>query len=63
MAIGVNPFDVGATGEALHQALAMPAAERAARAGELRRRAEAHTAAGWLEEQRRVARSLVPAPS
>lgn len=50
-AIGVNPFDVAATADALHAALTMPAAERADRAARLRAAAGARTPADWLAEQ------------
>jgi trehalose 6-phosphate synthase len=47
-AVGVHPFDVVATAGALHQALSMPADERAERAAELRRRATTLPPAEWL---------------
>jgi trehalose 6-phosphate synthase len=49
-ALGVNPFDVTATADALDAALAMDAAERARRAGELRRLVAGRTAADWLAD-------------
>ncbi len=54
-AIGVNPFDVAATADALHQALTMPADERASRAASLRAAAGARSPAGWLAAPRRRA--------
>jgi len=50
-ALRVNPFDVVGTADALHAALSMPAAERAARAATLRAAATARTPQDWLEEQ------------
>ena len=50
-AIGVNPFDVTATAEALHQALSMGAAERAERAGALRASVIGRTSADWWADQ------------
>ncbi len=59
-AVGVNPFDVGGTAEALVQALEMDADERARRAGSLRSTVRAQTAADWLHRQLEVAESLTP---
>jgi trehalose 6-phosphate synthase len=53
-AIGVNPFDVAATADALHRALSMPPAERTAHADEVRTRAGARTPADWLADQLRA---------
>jgi trehalose 6-phosphate synthase len=50
-AIGVNPFDVSATADALHQALTMPADERAIRTARLRERSLARTPELWLADQ------------
>jgi len=50
-AIGINPFDVAATAEALHRALSMPAAERSAHAAAVRARIAARTPADWLADQ------------
>jgi trehalose 6-phosphate synthase len=50
-ALGVNPFDITATAEALQQALTMSPAERASRAAELRSIVLSRTAADWLAEQ------------
>ncbi len=54
-ALGVNPFDVVATADALHAALTMPAAERPTRAASLRAAAGARTPADWLTDQRTLA--------
>jgi len=54
-AIGVNPFDVAATADALHRGLAMPAADRAVHAKAVRSRAGARTPADWLADQLRAA--------
>ena len=50
-ALGVNPFDVVATAEALHAALSMGPRERAARANALRAAVRARTAADWWADQ------------
>ena len=50
-ALGVNPFDVVGTSEALHTALTMPAGERAARAAALRARVLGRTSADWWDDQ------------
>jgi trehalose 6-phosphate synthase len=50
-AVVVNPFDVGATAEALHTALVMSADERAQRAAHLRQLAARHSPATWLAHQ------------
>ena len=49
-AVGINPFDVAATGQALHQALRMEPEERAARSGRLRATARGKTPPDWLAE-------------
>jgi trehalose 6-phosphate synthase len=49
--IGVHPFDIVGTAEALHTALSMPRDERAALAARLRARSTARTPADWLREQ------------
>lgn len=54
-ALEVHPFDLEQGAEALHQALTMPADERAARAGRLRTLAGRHTPRDWLEAQLRAA--------
>jgi trehalose 6-phosphate synthase len=50
-AIGINPFDVGATAEALHTALAMTGDEREQRHTRLRGVVAARTPSDWLREQ------------
>ncbi len=50
-AIGINPFDVSGTAEALHAALSMGTAERAERAAALRAAVQARTAADWWADQ------------
>ncbi|MDA8037937.1 MAG: trehalose-6-phosphate synthase [Actinomycetota bacterium] len=57
LSIGVHPFDVAATSEALHQALEMPHEERARRSSELKRRAGHLAPAAWLEHVLSEARS------
>jgi trehalose 6-phosphate synthase len=51
----VQPFDLVQTAAALHEALVMDPAERAARAAELRALAQANPPAAWLETQLRQA--------
>ncbi len=50
-ALGVNPFDVSGTADALHAALEMAAPERARRAGDLREAVRARTSADWWADQ------------
>jgi trehalose 6-phosphate synthase len=50
-ALGVHPFDVGETAEAMHEALSMPAEERARRATALRRTVGRLDPAGWAMDQ------------
>jgi trehalose 6-phosphate synthase len=50
-ALQVNPFDVSATAEALHEALSMPAAERRRRSEAIAERAAARAPRYWLGEQ------------
>ena len=50
-ALGVNPFDVAGTADALHDALAMDAPERAARAAALRAAVRGRTSADWWADQ------------
>lgn len=59
-AVGVNPFDVSGTADALDRALRMPADERATRAKALRSLVLGQTAADWLERQVEVAEALTP---
>ena len=54
-AIGINPFDLTATADALEVALTMAPDERADRARRLARTVAARTASDWLEDQRRAA--------
>jgi len=55
-ALRVPPFDLAGTAAALHEALTMPAAERAERAAALRAVAEARSPAHWLADQLAAAR-------
>lgn len=50
-ALPAPPFDIAGTARTLHDALTMPAAERAERARRLRALAEARTPAHWLADQ------------
>ena len=50
-AVGVNPFDVVATAEALHAALTMDAGERGRRARSLRTAVRKRTSADWWADQ------------
>jgi trehalose 6-phosphate synthase len=50
-ALGVNPFDVTATAEALHAALSMPVSERRRRAATLRETVRGRTSADWWDDQ------------
>ena len=50
-AVGINPFDVSGTAEALHVALTMDAGERAERATSLREKARARSPHDWLTDQ------------
>jgi trehalose 6-phosphate synthase len=50
-ALGINPFDVAGTADALHAALAMDASARAARAGALRTAVRGRTSADWWADQ------------
>jgi trehalose 6-phosphate synthase len=50
-AVGVNPFDVAGTADAVHAALTMSPAERAARAGALRSAVVGRTSADWWADQ------------
>ena len=49
-AVGINPFDVSGTAEALHGALSMDQSERAARAGRLQSIVRSRTAADWMQD-------------
>ena len=50
-ALGVNPFDVSGTADALHAALTMDAPARARRAAALRRAVRGRTSADWWADQ------------
>src|SRR3954469_12964553 len=50
-ALTVNPFDVSAQAEAIHEALFMPAAERAARLAAIRAQVREHDITRWIAEQ------------
>ncbi|MEO6884680.1 MAG: trehalose-6-phosphate synthase [Jatrophihabitantaceae bacterium] len=50
-ALTVNPFDISAGAQALHDALTMPAAERAARAGRMRAAAVRLPPTEWFQAQ------------
>lgn len=50
-ALAVHPYDLDQTAAVLHEALAVPADERAARAGRLRQLAGARTPRDWLADQ------------
>ncbi len=50
-ALGVNPFDVAGTADALHTALTMSSEARAARAGALRAAVLRRTSADWWADQ------------
>ena len=54
-AIGINPFDIAATADALHTALSMEEGERAGRAAGLRSTVEARTPQSWLDDQLQAA--------
>jgi trehalose 6-phosphate synthase len=49
-AVAVHPYDVSQSAAALHEALAMPRAERAARSQRLRELVALHTPRSWLDE-------------
>jgi trehalose 6-phosphate synthase len=59
-AIGVNPFDVTGTAQAVATALDLPAAERSARAQALRKVVEGRGPLDWFDEQRAAARAPAP---
>jgi trehalose 6-phosphate synthase len=56
-AVGVNPFDVAGTAQALAAALDLPTPERSARARSLRKLVEARSPLDWFDEQRAAART------
>jgi trehalose 6-phosphate synthase len=53
-ALAINPFDVAETAAAIERAFEMPPAERAARAGELRRTVLGRRPQDWVAEQLRA---------
>ena len=53
--LGINPFDVAQTADALGRALDMPARERRSRAATLKRAVRARTPEKWIREQLRAA--------
>jgi trehalose 6-phosphate synthase len=59
-ALGINPFDIVATAEALHRALTMDPSERAERARALRSAVRARSSADWWHDQLAAA-GLAPA--
>ena len=59
-ALGVNPFDVAGTADALHAALSMGSPERARRAGALRGAVRARTSADWWADQLAAAADTSP---
>jgi len=61
-ALGINPFDVGATAAALADALDLGPDDRRAHAEGLRRRVSARTATDWLDDQL-LAASKPPGPA
>jgi len=54
-AIGINPYDITATADAMEVALLMAPGERARRSGALKRIVGGRTAADWLDDQLRAA--------
>jgi trehalose 6-phosphate synthase len=50
-AITINPFDVQAQADAIHQALEMPLGERRSRIGAIREHVREHDVAEWIEGQ------------
>jgi trehalose 6-phosphate synthase len=62
-ALLVNPYDVEATAERLHEALTMGEGERADRAGRLQAAARIGSPEDWFAEQRRILREAVAARS
>jgi trehalose 6-phosphate synthase len=56
-ALGVNPFDISGTAEALHQALSMERGERTERAATLRALVRSRSASDWLRDQLSAARA------
>jgi trehalose 6-phosphate synthase len=50
-ALTVNPFDVSAQADAIHEALFMPVAERARRLAAIRAQVREHDVTRWIAEQ------------
>jgi trehalose 6-phosphate synthase len=61
-ATSINPFDVGATADALHDALQQPEATRIANGEAIRRWIRTNDIGRWLSLQIRDLRDLVPLP-
>jgi trehalose 6-phosphate synthase len=61
-AVGINPFDVSATADALHAALSMDATARRDHAAAVRAAAAASTPRRWLDEQLAAATAAPAAP-
>jgi trehalose 6-phosphate synthase len=55
VAVGLNPFDVSATADLLHEALSIDEHERRLRAAALRLKAGGRTPRDWLDDQLRAA--------
>jgi trehalose 6-phosphate synthase len=62
-AIAVNPYDVVGTARALHEALTMPAGERAERTKRLAAAATALPPAQWFLDQLQALRELTSQPA
>jgi trehalose 6-phosphate synthase len=60
-AVGINPFDVSGTAEALHHALSMNGSDRATRASRLVSVVRGRTAADWMRDQ--LAAAPAPQPT
>ena len=61
-AVTVNPFDVGATADALFRALSMPSDERREKAAAIRQRVSSEDVERWLMCQLEDIRQLAPRP-
>lgn len=59
----INPFDVGATADALYEALTMPVEARRRRLAEMRTIIERHDVSGWLQRQLVDIKELIPRPA
>jgi trehalose 6-phosphate synthase len=62
-ALTVNPFDVGATADALHTALTTPPHAREAMLGSIRQQVQTNDIGRWLSLQFRDLRDLLPLPT